>query len=151
MQNIVQVGTQSRIVFQSLFTCLIISYFHRILCQGNLRTWEQRWLGNKTQFGKFPFLLRSSGRHKLEPVLNNKVNNHLFSMQTLALKVSRKTTLYLQFLEGTIVDLSVFLGSNQTNSQGKLCDNIQDRIFPKVTICVYNVIASRKNEILKTF
>ena len=30
----------SRIRFQSFCTCLIISYFHRILCQGNLRTWE---------------------------------------------------------------------------------------------------------------
>ena len=135
MQDFVQVGTQSRIGFQSLCTCLI-SYFHRLLCQSNLRTWEQRWLGNKTQFGKFPFLLRSSGRHKLEPVLNNKVNNHLFSMQTLALKVSRKTTLYLQFLKGTIVDLSVFLGSNQTRSQGKLCDNIKPNFSKSHHLCL---------------
>ena len=150
MQDIVQFNMESRIGFQSLCTCLI-SYFHRLLCQGNLRTWEQRWLGNKSQFGKFPFLLRSSGRHKLEPVLNNKVNNHLFSMQTLALKVSRKTTLYLQFLEGTTVDLSVFLGSNRTCSQGKLFDNIQINFFPKVIICVQNVIATRKNKVLKIF
>ena len=57
-------------------------------------------------------------------------------MQTLAFKVSRKTTLSLQFLKGTIVDMSVFLGSNQTRSQGKLLDNIQIKNFPKVTICV---------------
>ena len=57
-------------------------------------------------------------------------------MQTLALKVSRKTTLYLQFLEGTIVDLSVFLGSNQTRSQGKLCDNIKPNFSKSHHLCL---------------